>query len=196
MTLVRDYHTRMASVVCTGRDITDEGALQAELRDARRMDAIGTVASGVAHDFNNLLMAISAYAELGLQTLYCDHPLRRNLREILSASQRAADLTRQLLALGRGQTPGLHSVNLNSIVEDTCRLLPRVIGEDVELCVSLAEEVGCIRADSGQMERALLNLAVNARDAMPSGGRFSITTQRLAAEKSGIPDGPDMAGVQ
>jgi two-component system, cell cycle sensor histidine kinase and response regulator CckA len=149
-----------------------------------------------AHDFNNLLMVISAYAELGLQTLYCDHPLRRNLREILSASQRAADLTRQLLASGRGQTPGLHSVNLNSIVEDTCRLLPRVIGEEVELCVSLAKDVGCIRADSGQMERVLLNLAVNARDAMPSGGRFSITTQHLAVEQSGIPDCPDMAGVQ
>ena len=126
------------------------------------MDAIGTIASGVAHDFNNLLMVISAYAELGLQTLHCDHPLRRNLQEILSASQRAADLTRQLLASGCGQMPGLHSVNLNSVVEDTCRLLPSVIGEDVELCVSLAKDVGCIRADSGEMERVLLNLAVNA----------------------------------
>jgi PAS domain S-box-containing protein len=103
MTLVRDYHTRMASVVCTGRDITDESELQAELRDATRMDAIGTVASGVAHDFNNLLMVISAYAQLGLQALYCDHPLRRNLQEILSASQKAADLTRQLLTSGRGR---------------------------------------------------------------------------------------------
>src|SRR6266487_4378815 len=177
MTVVRDYRTRAASVVCTGRDITDESELQAEVQDARRMDAIGTVASGVTHDFNNLLMVISAYAELGLQTLYCDHPLRRNLREILSASQRAADLTRQLLALGRGQTPGLHSVNLNSVVEDTCRVLPSVIGEDVELCVSLAKDVRCIKADSGEMERVLLNLAVNARDAMPLGGKFSITTQ-------------------
>jgi len=123
MTLVRDYRTRMASVVCTARDITDESEIQAELRDARRMDPIETVASGVAHDFNNLLMVISAYAELGLQTLHCDHPLRRNLQEILSASQRAADLTRQLLASVRGQMPGLHSVNLNSVVEDTCRLL-------------------------------------------------------------------------
>jgi two-component system, cell cycle sensor histidine kinase and response regulator CckA len=196
MTLVRDYRTRMASVVCTARDITDESALQAELRDARRMDAIGTVASGVAHDFNNLLMVISAYAELGLQTLYCDHPLRRNLQEILSASQRAADLTRQLLASGRGQMPGLHSVNLNSVVEDTCRLLPSVIGEDVELCVSLAKDVGCIKADSGEMERLLLNLALNARDAMPSGGRFSITTQHLASEQNGVPDRGDTAGVQ
>ena len=196
MTQVRDYRARMANVVCTARDITDETELQAELRDARRMDAIGTVASGVAHDFNNLLMVISAYAELGLQTLYCDHPLRRNLQEILSASQRAADLTRQLLATGRGQMPGLHSVNLNSVVEDICRLLPSVIGEDVELCVSLAKDVGCIRADSGQMERVLLNLAVNARDAMPSGGRLSITTQHLASEENGVPDRRDMVGIQ
>src|SRR6266700_5004412 len=196
MTQVRDYRARMANVVCTARDITDESELQAELRDARRMDAIGTVASGVAHDFNNLLMVISAYAELGLQTLYCDHPLRRNLQEILSASQRAADLTRQLLASGRGQMPGLHSVNLNSVVEDICRLLQSVIGEDVELCVSLAKDVGCIRADSGQMERVLLNLAVNARDAMPSGGRLSITTKHLASEQNGVPDRRDTADVQ
>src|SRR5207244_13187519 len=111
--------------------------LQTEHRDARRMDASGTVASGVAHDFNNLLMVISAYAELGLQTLYCDHPLRRNLQEILSASQRAADLTRQLLASGRGQMPGLHSVNVNSFVDTICRLLPSVIRWDVELPLSL-----------------------------------------------------------
>jgi len=85
VTVVRDYRTREASLVCTARDITDEGELRAELSDARRMDTIATVASGVAHDFNNLLMVISAYAELGLQTLYCDHPLRRNLDAILSA---------------------------------------------------------------------------------------------------------------
>src|SRR5436190_16160658 len=133
---------------------------------------------------------------LGLQTLYCDHPLRRNLQEILSASQKAADLTRQMLASGRGQMPGLHSVNLNSIVEDTCRLLPRLIGEDVELCVSLAKDVGCIRADSGEVGRVLLNLAVNARDAMPSGGTFSITTQHLASEQNGGLDRRYAAGVQ
>jgi two-component system, cell cycle sensor histidine kinase and response regulator CckA len=147
MTLVRDHRTRTASVVCTGRDITDESELQVELRDARRMDTIATAASGFAHDLNNLLMVINAYAELGLQTLYCDHPLRRNLQEILSAAQRAADLTRQLPASGGGRLPGLQAVNLNSIVQDSCRLLPRVLGEDVDVRISLREDVGCIRAD-------------------------------------------------
>jgi two-component system, cell cycle sensor histidine kinase and response regulator CckA len=187
MTAVRDYRTRAASVVCTGRDITDESELQAELQDARRMDAIGRVASEVAHDFNNLLMVISAYSELGLQTLYCDHPLRRNLEEILAAARRATELTRQLLASGRGQLPGLHSVDLNSLVEDNCRLLRRVVGEDVELQVSLGEDVGPIQADPGQIERVLLNLTVNARDAMPAGGIFSIKTRAVDSDGNGIP---------
>ncbi len=187
MTVVRDYRTRAASVVCTGRDITDESELQAEVQDARRMDAIGTVASGVTHDFNNLLMVISAYAELGLQTLYCDHPLRRNLEEILGAVRRATELTRQLLASGRGQLPGLHSVDLNSLVEDNCRLLRRVVGEDVELQVSLGEDVGRIEADRGQIERVLLNLTVNARDAMPAGGIFSIKTRAVDSGGNGVP---------
>jgi PAS domain S-box-containing protein len=188
MTVVRDYRTHAASVVCTARDITDVSELQAELSDARRMDAIGKVASGVAHDFNNLLMVISAYAELGLQTLYCDHPLRRHLEEILSAVRGATELTRQLLASGRGQMPGLQAVDLNSIVEESCRLLRRVVGEDVELRISLGEDVGRIKADPGQIERVLLNLAVNARDAMPAGGTFSIKTQSVDSEGSDIPE--------
>jgi two-component system cell cycle sensor histidine kinase/response regulator CckA len=185
MTVVRDYRMRTASVVCTGRDITDASELHAELRDARRMDTIGTVASGVVHDFNNLLMVISAYAELGLQTIYCDHPLRRNLQEILSAPQRASELTRELLASGRSQAPGLHAVNLNSVVESACRLLARVLGEDVELRVSWGDGIGCINADPGQIERMLLNLAVNARDAMPAGGTLSIETKAVSAARTG-----------
>lgn len=186
MTVVRDYRTPAASVVCTGRDITDETELQAELRDARRMDTIGTVASGVAHDFNNLLMVISAYAELGLQTLYREHPLRRNLHEILAAAQRAAGLARQLLASGRSQVPGVNTVKLNSVIEESCRLLPQVLGEDIELRVLLGEDVGSIKADPGQIERVLLNLAVNARDAMPEGGTLSIKTQLAGLKGNGV----------
>jgi two-component system, cell cycle sensor histidine kinase and response regulator CckA len=111
------------------------------------MDTIATVASGVAHDFNNLLMVISAYAELGLQTLYCDHPLRRNLEEILSAVRRATELSRQVLASGRGRAPGQQAVDLNSLIEDSCRLLRRVVGEDVDLQISLGEDAGRIEAD-------------------------------------------------
>jgi len=190
VTVVRDYRTRAASVVCTSRDITDEGELRAELSDARRMDTIATVASGVAHDFNNLLMVISAYAELGLQTLYCDHPLRRNLQEILSAVRRATELNRQVLASGSGQVPGTRAVDLNSLIEDSCRLLRRVVGEDVDLQISLGEDAGRIEADPRQIERVLLNMALNARDAMPSGGILTITTQAL--DSGGMPDQLDV----
>ena len=189
VTVVRDYRTREASLVCTARDITDEGELRAELSDARRMDTIATVASGVAHDFNNLLMVISAYAELGLQTLYCDHPLRRNLDAILSAVRRATELTRQVLASGRGQVLGSQAVDLNSLIEDSCCLLQRVVGEDVDLRISLGEDAGQIEADPGQIERVLLNLALNARDAMPSGGILTITTQAL--DSGGVPNQVD-----
>jgi PAS domain S-box-containing protein len=140
MTVIRDYEARTANIVCTGRDVTGETELQTEVRDARRLDIMGTVAGGVAHDLNNLLMVIHAYAELGLQTIYCEHPLRRNLQEILSAARRAADLTRQLLASGREFMPGMHAVKLNKIVEEACGLLPRVLGEDVELRLALDEE--------------------------------------------------------
>jgi len=162
--------------------------LQTEVRDARRLDIIGTVASGVAHDLN-LLMVIHAYAELGLQTLYCEHPLRRNLQEVLAAARRAADLARKLLASGRGLVPGAQAVKLNSIIEEACDLLPRVLGEDVKLRLALDEETSWIQADSGQVERALFNLAANARDAMPRGGTFSIKTEPVSIDAKDLPLG-------
>jgi two-component system cell cycle sensor histidine kinase/response regulator CckA len=189
MTVIRDYEARTANIVCTGRDVTGETELQTEVRDARRLDIMGTVAGGVAHDLNNLLMVIHAYAELGLQTIYCEHPLRRNLQEILSAARRAADLTRQLLASGREFMPGMHAVKLNKIVEEACGLLRRVLGEDVELRLALDEEAGWIKADPSQVERALFNLAANARDAMPRGGTFSLTTKPVLINATDLPPG-------
>ena len=189
MTVIRDYEARTANIVCTGRDVTEETELQTEVRDARRLDIMGTVAGGVAHDLNNLLMVIHAYAELGLQTLYCEHPLRRNLQEILSAARRAADLTRQLLASGREFVPGVQAVKLNTIVEDVCVLLPRVLGEDVQLRLALDEQAGWIKADPSQVERALFNLAANARDAMPRGGTFAITTKPVLIDATDLPPG-------
>jgi two-component system, cell cycle sensor histidine kinase and response regulator CckA len=189
MTVIRNYEARTANIVCTGRDVTGETELQTEVRDARRLDIMGTVAGGVAHDLNNLLMVIHAYAELGLQTIYCEHPLRRNLQEILSAARRAADLTRQLLASGREFMPGVQAVKLNKVIEDACGLLPRVLGEDVELRLALDEEAGWINADSGQVERAVFNLAANARDAMPRGGTFSITTKPVFIDATDLPAG-------
>jgi PAS domain S-box-containing protein len=174
---VRDNKGRIASLVCTGRDTSGQRELETQLSQARRMDAIGTLAGGVAHDFNNMLMVISAYAELGLDSLPKEHQLWRHLQEILTASRRASGLTRQLLAFGRKQVQRLQVLSLNAVVEDACRMLPCVIGEDVDLHVELGQNLGQVRADSGQIAQALLNLAINARDAMPNGGKLCIETR-------------------
>ena len=177
ITPVRDGKGRMANLVCTGRDGSGQRELETQISQARRMDAIGTLAGGVAHDFNNMLMVISAYAELGLDSLAKDDPLWRHLQEILSASRRASELTRQLLAFGRKQVQRLQVVSLNSVVEETCGMLPCVIGEDVELRLDLGQGLGQVRIDSGQISQVLLNLSINARDAMPNGGKLSISTR-------------------
>src|SRR5229473_5703243 len=130
---------RIASLVCSGRDASGQRELETQISQARRMDAIGTLAGGVAHDFNNMLMVIRAYAELGLDSVPKEHQLWRHLQEILTASRRGSELTRQLLAFGRKQVQRLQIFNLNSVVEEACRMLPCVIGEDVELKVELAQ---------------------------------------------------------
>src|SRR5437868_5813088 len=140
------------------------------------MDAIGRLAGGVAHDFNNLLMVISSYAELMLDSLATQHPLRRNVYEIQKASRRAADLTRQLLAFGRKQMQSLQLLDLNTIIEDINKMLPRLIGEDIELVFAPGQKLGKVKADPVQIEQVLMNLVANARDAMPKGGKLLIET--------------------
>jgi two-component system cell cycle sensor histidine kinase/response regulator CckA len=139
---VRDNKGRTASLLCTGRDTSEKRELESQLSQVRRMDAIGTLAGGVAHDFNNMLMVISAYAELSLDALPKEHRLWRNLQEILAASRRASELTRQLLAFGRKQVQRLQLFSLNSAVEEACRMLPCVIGEDIEMHVELGKHLG------------------------------------------------------
>lgn len=188
---VRDGQGRIASLVCSGRDVSGQRELETQISQARRMDAIGTLAGGVAHDFNNMLMVISAYAELGLDSLPKEHQLWRHLQEILSASRRAAELTRQLLAFGRKQVQRLQVVSLNSVVEEACRMLPCVIGEDIDLQIDLGQGLGQVRVDSGQMGQVLLNLAINARDAMRDGGKLSITTRWSDGRDDGTGEGPE-----
>ena len=183
---VLDSKGRTASLLCTGRDTSEKRELESQLSQARRMDAIGILAGGVAHDFNNMLMVISAYAELGLESLPKEHRLWRNLQEILAASRRASDLTRQLLAFGRGQVPNSQVFSLNSVVEEACGMLPCVIGEDIEMQVDLGKNLGQVRADSGQIEQVLFNLAINARDAMPNGGKLSIETRLSDVRDNGF----------
>ncbi|MCE9582654.1 MAG: response regulator [Planctomycetes bacterium] len=155
--------------------------LEENLRQSTKMEAIGRLAGGVAHDFNNLLTAIIGYAELARDRFAEGDPLRKEMDEILKAGDRASSLTRQLLAFGRKQVLQPQVIEVNAIVADTEKLLRRLIGENIQLEMTLAPDAGRVRADRGQIEQVLINLAVNARDAMPAGGRLSLRTARVAA---------------
>ncbi|MGA9812989.1 MAG: response regulator [Terriglobales bacterium] len=195
VTPLRDGAGTITHFISNDRDITDRRRLEDQLQQAQKMDAIGRLAGGVAHDFNNLLMVISSYAELMLDSLAPQHPLRRNVDEIQKASRSAADLTRQLLAFGRKQMQSLQLLDLNRIIEDINKMLPRLIGEDIELVFVPGEKLGRVKADPVQIEQILMNLAANARDAMPKGGRLVIETASLrlddayAQEHSIVPPG-------
>lgn len=176
ITPLRDNEGIITHFISNDRDITDRRRMENQLQQAQKMDAIGRLAGGVAHDFNNLLMVISSYAELMLDSITPQHPLRRNVDEIQKASRRAADLTRQLLAFGRKQMQSLQLLDLNLIIEDINRMLPRLIGEDIELVFAPGQKLGRVKADPVQIEQILMNLVANARDAMPKGGRLLIET--------------------
>ena len=148
------------------------------------MDAIGTLAGGVAHDFNNLLMVIGAYAELMLDSLKPGHSLRRNVAEILTAIRRAAELTRQLLAFSRKQMQALQVLDLNSVIEEISKMLPRLIGEDIQLVAVPRDHLEKVKADPCQIEQIIMNLAANARDAMPNGGKLTIETRNVHLDEA------------
>ncbi|MBF0496163.1 MAG: response regulator [Deltaproteobacteria bacterium] len=164
----------------------EQARLEQQLRQAQKMEAIGTFAGGVAHDFNNVLTAIVGYGQLTRQELGERDPLRGYVDIILSASERAANLTQSLLAFSRKRAISPRPVDLNEIVKRVDKFLLRVIGEDVELKTVLANERLTVMADSGQIEQVLMNLAANARDAMPQGGAFTIKTDRLYIGKEVI----------
>jgi two-component system, cell cycle sensor histidine kinase and response regulator CckA len=164
-------------------DITDRRVLEDQLRQAQKMEAVGRLAGGVAHDFNNLLMVISGYTEVILSKLDLQHPLHEKVLAIQQAADRATTLTRQLLAFSRKQLLELKVVDVNAIVSDMERLLRPLIGENVELITKLAPTAGHTRADAGQLEQVLMNLVVNAKDAMAGGGKLTIETQNLAVDE-------------
>jgi two-component system, cell cycle sensor histidine kinase and response regulator CckA len=184
LTPLRDANGEITHFISTGRDITDQRKLESDLRQAQKMDAIGRLAGGVAHDFNNLLLVISAYAELMLDSLAEGDPLRRNVGEIITASRRAADLTRQLLAFGRKQMQSLQVLDLNSAIGEITVMLPRLIGEDIEMVFVPGQELGKVKADPVQIEQVVMNLAANARDAMPDGGTLTIETATVQVDES------------
>jgi two-component system cell cycle sensor histidine kinase/response regulator CckA len=150
-----------------------------QLRQAQKMDAVGRLAGGIAHDFNNLLTAINGYSELAMNRVPAGDPLRSDLQEIRKAGQRAADLTQQLLAFSRKQMMQPRVIALNTVVADMERMLRRLIGEDIELSTHLAPDLRPIKADPSQIAQAIVNLALNARDAMPDGGRLTIETANV-----------------
>ena len=170
-------------------DVTDRRLLEDQFRQAQKMEAVGRLAGGVAHDFNNLLMVISGYTEVILAKLDVDHPLHEKGRAIQQAADRATTLTRQLLAFSRKQLLELKVVDVNTIVEDMERLLRPLIGENVQLVMDLAHDAGHTRADAGQLEQVLMNLVVNAKDAMPKGGKLTVQTRRVT-EQEGHRRGP------
>ncbi len=169
-------------------DITELKRLEEELRQAQKMEAVGRLAGGVAHDFNNLLTAILGYCQVALERLEPRDPVRNDIEEVLRAGERASDLTQKLLAFGRRQMLQPRVLDLNHAVSDMGRLLERLIGEDIHFVTRLAAGAPWVRADAGQVEQILMNLAVNARDAMPGGGTLTIETANAPGE-----DGDDGA---
>jgi len=157
-------------------DVTQRQRMEAQLRQAQRMDAIGGLAGGVAHDFNNLLSIILSYSEMLAAPLKPGDPMRDDLEEISGAGNRAADLTRQLLAFSRQQILQPQVLDMDAIVGGCAKMLWRLVGEDVELAVVSCPELGAVRADPSQIDQVLINLVVNARDAMPKGGKLTIET--------------------
>ncbi len=155
-------------------DITDRRQLEEQLRQAQKMDAVGRLAGGVAHDFNNLLMVINGYAEVLLEQLEAGGAMHHKVQSIQQAADRAATLTRQLLAFSRKQLLELKVIDVNSVIGDMERLLRPLIGENIELVTRLSPDAGHTRADAGQLEQVIMNLVVNAKDSMPEGGRLSV----------------------
>jgi PAS domain S-box-containing protein len=165
-------------------DVTEHRALEQQLRQAQKMEAIGRLAGGIAHDFNNLLMVISGYCEFLVEGTASDPKLNGPSKEIANAAQRATALTRQLLAFSRKQMLAPKVLDLNAIVTENLKMLTRMIGEDIELVMTPSPDLGSVKADPGQIEQVIMNLAVNARDAMPSGGKLTIETGNVSLDEN------------
>jgi PAS domain S-box-containing protein len=160
-------------------DLTRQKTVEAQFRQAQKMEAVGRLAGGIAHDFNNVLSVILSYAEIIYRDPRSDEAIRADMHEVRTAGQRASELTRQLLAFSRQQILELRVIDLNQVLASLKGMLRRVLGADVELTLLPAAELGNVRADTGQIEQVLMNLAVNARDAMPTGGKLTIQTSNV-----------------
>ena len=176
---IRDSGDRIVGMVCVVSDVSDRRRLEVQLQGAQRMEAVGRLAGGVAHDFNNILTAITGYADLLAMELAPEDPKRADVAEIRRAADRATTLTRQLLAFGRREAQQIRVLDINDVIAGVLPMLRQLIGAHIELVASANAELGDVRGDAGQLEQVLVNLVLNARDAMPNGGRLAVTTANL-----------------
>jgi two-component system cell cycle sensor histidine kinase/response regulator CckA len=183
--IVRDHAGRPRRIIGTVQDITDRRLLEDQLRQSQKMEAIGRLAGGIAHDLNNALTAIAGYSELALAELPPDHPTRADIEEIRRATERAGSVTRQLLAFSRKELLERRLFNLNDTIEAIGRLLGRLLGTNITVRTDLAPQLPPILGDAGQIEQAVINLAVNARDAMPDGGSLVLSTSFDTLDEAG-----------
>jgi PAS domain S-box-containing protein len=181
---VRDERGVIVNFVAVKRDVTRELQLEEQYYQAQKMESIGRLAGGVAHDFNNLLTSMIGHTWLALELLPPAEPARGDLKVVLQNAERAAGLTRQLLAFARRQVIEPRLLNLNELILNMDKMLRRLIGEDIELATAVAPDLGRVRADPGQVEQVLLNLAINARDAMPRGGKLTIETANVELDET------------
>jgi two-component system cell cycle sensor histidine kinase/response regulator CckA len=194
--VVKGRLNRLAHVVQRAlqeaKDRIAHRTLEEQLRQSQKMEAIGRLAGGVAHDFNNMLTVITGYSQIALERIPPDSPLYEFISEILKAGDRAAALTKQLLAFSRKQVLQHRILDLNATVSDMERMLRRIIGDNIVLATTLTREAARIKTDPGQVEQVILNLAINARDAMPEGGRLTIATARVNLDEAYVKNHPEV----
>ena len=183
--LLRDASGAPSSIMFTVADVTEAKRLEAQLRQAQKMEAVGRLAGGIAHDFNNLLLVVGGYCGLALEATRPGDPLRKHVEEIQQAAQRATSLVRQLLAFSRRQITQPRVLDLNAAVEGVETMLRRLIGEHIELHIACSARQGTVRFDPGQLEQVIMNLVINASDAMPGGGRIAIETANVEQSVEG-----------
>ena len=184
VSLDRGTQGRSQLTICMVEDITEHKRLETQFFQSQKMETVGRLAGGIAHDFNNILTVIKGYSQLLLHGLKEGDPLRETVGEIKKSTERAENLTRQLLTFSRSQVMEMKVIDLNDLVQNLEKMLRRLIGEDIELIIVLMEEPVRVKVDPGQMEQVILNLAVNARDAMPNGGKLAIETENVELDEN------------
>ena len=184
VSLIQGLEGEFQFTICMVEDITERKHLETQFSQSQKMETVGWLAGGIAHDFNNLLTVIKGYAKITLDQTKKEDPSREYIEEIMKAAERGGELTHQLLAFSRCQILDMKVLDLNSLVRGLEKMMRRVIGEDIEMFTALADDLGKVKADPGQIEHVILNLAVNARDAMPTGGRLAIETANVELDEN------------